>query len=187
MRYIFIIAFILSLFLPFPLHAAESVCDQINKCTPEFYNRHQICDGWKCCGNLSDDGTGNCIQIGPQISGPASKGLVCQFIPQLNEQNKCKDCITKNGAWTAIGCVNTDPAGFIKQLIPFAIGIAGGIAFLLMLFGALQMMTSGGNPEKLSSGKELITSALSGLLLIIFSVFLLRLIGYTILGIPGFQ
>lgn len=88
---------------------------------------------------------------------------------------------------TAIGDI--DPRnlqGFIQQLLNLALGVAGGIAFLLMLFGAFQIMTSSGNPEKMKSGSELITSALAGLLFIIFSIFLLKLIGVDILQIPGF-
>jgi len=88
---------------------------------------------------------------------------------------------------TAIGPI--DPSnlqGFIQQLLNLALGVAGGIAFLLMLFGAFQIMTSSGNPEKMKSGSELITSALAGLLFIIFSIFLLKLIGVKILDIPGF-
>ncbi len=56
-----------------------------------------------------------------------------------------------------------------------------------MLFGAFQIMTSQGDPERLKAGKELIGSALAGLLMIIFSVFLLQLIGVQILQIPGFS
>ncbi len=88
---------------------------------------------------------------------------------------------------TAIGDI--DPhnlQSFIQQLLNLALGVAGGIAFLLMLFGAFQIMTSAGNPEKMKSGSELITSALTGLLFIIFSVFILKLIGVEILQIPGF-
>lgn len=88
---------------------------------------------------------------------------------------------------TAIGEI--DPRnlqGFIQQLLGLALGVAGGIAFLLMLFGSFQIMTSSGNPEKMKAGSELITSALTGLLFIIFSVFILKLIGVTILDIPGF-
>jgi hypothetical protein len=87
---------------------------------------------------------------------------------------------------TAIGCINTsDPNLFISKILGLAVGIGGGIAFLLMLFGTFQIMASAGDPKGIQGGKETITSALTGLLLIIFSVFLLKLIGVDILGIPG--
>lgn len=94
---------------------------------------------------------------------------------------------TGNRVWTAIGCIETNPTGFIKTLLTFAIGVAGGIAFLLILLGGFQMMTSAGNPERLNAGRELVTSAITGLLLIIFSIFLLKVIGVDILGIPTFK
>jgi len=88
---------------------------------------------------------------------------------------------------TAIGCI---PAGDLNEFIAWLLGrvifIASGIAFLLMAGGAIMYITSSGNPEKMKAGSELITSALSGLLFIIFSVFLLKLIGVDILQIPGF-
>jgi len=46
------------------------------------------------------------------------------------------------------------------------------------------ILVSSGNPDKIQAGKELITAAIAGLLLIIFAVFILRLIGKDILGIP---
>lgn len=87
---------------------------------------------------------------------------------------------------TAFGCIPTDTSGFITKIISISVGIVGGIAFLLILFGGFQILTSSGNPEKLNAGKELISSAIAGLLLVIFSVFILRFIGVSILGIPGF-
>jgi len=87
---------------------------------------------------------------------------------------------------TALGCIPINPGGFAAWLLGFAVGIGGGIAFLLMLAGAFMVMTSSGNPERLKAGSELITSAVMGLIMIIFSVFLLNLIGVSILGIPGF-
>jgi hypothetical protein len=89
-------------------------------------------------------------------------------------------------AWTAVGCIATDPSIFIGQILGIGIGIGGGIAFLLILFGGFQILMSAGNPEKLNAGKELVTSAITGLLIIIFSLFILRLIGFTIFQIPGF-
>lgn len=87
---------------------------------------------------------------------------------------------------TALGCIPTDFTGLFDKFFKLGIGIAGGIAFLLILFGGFQILTSAGNPERLAAGRELITSAITGLLMIIFSVFLLQLIGVDILGIPGF-
>jgi Co/Zn/Cd efflux system component len=74
-----------------------------------------------------------------------------------------------------------------NTILTYSIGIGGVVAFLLIVFGGFQIILSAGNPEKIKAGKEMITSAIAGLLLIIFSVFILRLIGVNILGIPGFK
>lgn len=87
---------------------------------------------------------------------------------------------------TAIGCIHTNPAEFAKDLLRFVIGISGGLAFLMMLLGAFQMLTSAGNPETLNAGKQRLTSAIIGLLMVIFAVLLLQIIGVGILAIPGF-
>ncbi len=87
---------------------------------------------------------------------------------------------------TAIGCIHTNPAALVKDVLTFAVGIGGGLAFLMMLLGAFQMITSAGNPETLQAGKERFTSAIIGLLFIIFTVLLLQIIGVGILAIPGF-
>ena len=120
----------------------------------------------------------------------AASSTICDFV-QDNDKlfNDCKQCvITEKKSWTAIGCIDTtSPASFTSSLINLGIAIGGGIAFLLMLFGGFQVMTSAGNPDQLEAGKELVSAALAGLLMIIFSVFLLRIIGVDILGLPGFS
>jgi hypothetical protein len=91
---------------------------------------------------------------------------------------------------TAIGCVPVleDDKGtsFMGFILRWAVGIGGGIAFLLILYGGFLVMTSAGNPERLKAGQELLTSAISGLILLIFSVFVLRFIGIDILGLNAF-
>lgn len=88
---------------------------------------------------------------------------------------------------TAVGCIPLgDNNSFIAWFLKWALGFAGGIAFILMLTAGFQIMTASGNPDQVQGGKELLNAAISGLILIIFSVFLLRLIGVDILGIPGF-
>lgn len=88
---------------------------------------------------------------------------------------------------TAFGCINVSGSDFATTLLGFGVGIAGGIAMLLIIFGGFQILTSAGNPERLNEGKELVSSAITGLLMIVFSVFLLRVIGIHILGIPQFN
>jgi hypothetical protein len=53
----------------------------------------------------------------------------------------------------------------------------------LILYAGFMLMTSTGNPERIKAGQELLTSAISGLILLIFSVFILNFIGINILGI----
>jgi len=100
----------------------------------------------------------------------------------------CSGCMEDGKhVWTAFGCLPTDSGTFVTTLLGFGSGIAGGIAFLLIIVGGFQIVMSAGNPEKLNEGKELVTSAIVGLLFIIFSIFLLRFIGVDILAIPGFE
>lgn len=84
---------------------------------------------------------------------------------------------------TAIGCIHTNPADLMQDVLKFGVGIGGGVAFLMMLLGAFQMLTSAGNPETLQAGRDRLTSAVIGLLIIIFSVLLLQIIGVDILEI----
>jgi hypothetical protein len=110
----------------------------------------------------------------------------CKFVSDPKQQQLCTNC---KGTWTAIGCITTDPTNptnIVAIILKLGLGLAGGIAFLLILFGGLQIMTSAGNPEQLNAGRELITSAIIGLILVLFSIFLLQFIGVNIIGIPGF-
>ena len=74
----------------------------------------------------------------------------------------------------------------VNKFLPIAMGLGGVIAFILIVIGGFQIILSAGNPDKVKAGQEMITSAIAGLLLIIFSIFILRLIGYDILQIPDF-
>jgi hypothetical protein len=110
---------------------------------------------------------------------------VCDY--DNSKSQECSDCFEKNGSWTAIGCVPSNPQDLLKLILTFGMGIAGGIAFLLILLGGFQIMTSAGNPEQLNAGRELVTSAVIGLILILLSIFLLKVIGVDVFGLPGFS
>lgn len=95
---------------------------------------------------------------------------------------------TKKFLNSAIGCIPilTDETSLMGWILSWAIGIGGGIAFLLIVYAGFMIMTSAGNPERIKAGQELLTSAIAGLIMLIFSIFILKIIGVDILGIPGF-
>ncbi|KKP45946.1 MAG: hypothetical protein UR39_C0017G0003 [Candidatus Woesebacteria bacterium GW2011_GWA1_33_30] len=91
-----------------------------------------------------------------------------------------EDC----GIDTAIGCIPVaDTNQFMGWILGWAVGVGGGIAFLLIVYASFMIMTSQGDPTRLKAGQELLTSAISGLIMLIFSVFILKFIGIDILGL----
>ncbi len=87
----------------------------------------------------------------------------------------------------ALPSLTPDLVTQVNKIVGYSMGIGGLVAFLLIVFGGFQIILSGGNPERVKAGKEMITSAIAGLFLIVFSVIILKLIGYDILQIPGFR
>lgn len=90
------------------------------------------------------------------------------------------------GVLTAIGCVPSEPRTLVNNILRYGTFAAGGIAFLLMILAALQMITAEGNPNVIKTSQEKFYSAIIGLLLIIFSVLLMQVIGVDLLGLRGF-
>lgn len=123
----------------------------------------------------------------PPLTPFPSLAPLCKQIPG-EFYVKCKQCIDTGKIWTAIGCIAPDFGSFIsQQVLGWGVGVAGAVAFLYFLWGALLFLTSAGNPEKVAMAREIIMSSLMGLLLIIFSVYLLKIISVDILRIPGFS
>lgn len=110
---------------------------------------------------------------------------LCLQIDNKNEQSECIKC-SKDGIWTAIGCFEGSFANFLtKNILGWGIGLAGIISMMCIVYAAIKMQMSKGNPDKLKNTQEMLTSCITGLLLIIFSVFILRVLGVDILRIPG--
>jgi len=88
---------------------------------------------------------------------------------------------------TALGCVPINFIKFVAWIFDNGFGIVGGIAFLLLIGAFIQLATSEGDVKKIQGVKETITSIVTGLLLAIFSIFIIRMLMITILRIPGLQ
>ncbi|HLD91833.1 MAG TPA: hypothetical protein VI795_00390 [Patescibacteria group bacterium] len=99
----------------------------------------------------------------------------------------CNGSDVSSGIDTAIGCIPVSNNNeFVGWILGWAVGIAGGIAFLLIVYASFLIMTSQGDPTRLKSGQELLTSAISGLIMLIFSVYILKFIGIDILKLDLF-
>lgn len=107
--------------------------------------------------------------------------------PINNTEVSCTTRDGKDGVQTALGCIPTEPMDLVKWLFPYLLGFGGLAAFGLIVFSGFRLMTSSGDPQKIQGAKETITSAVTGLIFIILSLFLLRLIGVDILGLPGLE
>jgi hypothetical protein len=154
---------------------------------------------------ICQPGGGFCVTRSPSITGNVPfdpcKNLTgsnvgdplreCRSCTGIDAAGKFTACLTSTrmgascGTWTSLGCIPNDPPELVGYVLRFGSGIAGGIAFLLILFGASQIVMSGGVPEKIAAGKEVITSAVIGLVFIFVSVLILQIIGVKIIGIPG--
>lgn len=119
-----------------------------------------------------------------------SAARLCGVLTSNSEQSECFNNCMKDGrgVWTALGCFSSDLSTLIKEKVfGLGVGLAGTISLLCIIYAAFQIQTSAGNAEKVKKAQELLTSCIMGLMLIIFSVFILRLIGVNILKIPRFR
>lgn len=115
---------------------------------------------------------------------------LCGNIKSDGEADECRRCFQGRGdqpvgVWTGAGCIYANTKSFIeKTVFGWGIGLAGTIALFCIIYSAFQIQISQGNPEKLKKAQETLTSCIVGLMLIIFSVFILKVIGVDILKIP---
>lgn len=116
---------------------------------------------------------------------PISKDRIGEYFKngQLKPNTNVR-CIAVD---TAIGEISTEPQKFVQDIFGIVLGIAGGIALILIIISGYKFMASQGNPEALKAAQEQLISAIIGLLFIIFSFVILQVIGVDILKIPGFQ
>lgn len=137
-------------------------------------------------GEPKGSGTGcECIATESADLNRAVAQMCYNYLGKSKEHSQCLSCAASDGMWTAIGCVPLKLQSFVSTfLLSTGIGLGGVIALLCIIYSAFMMQTSEGNPEKIKKAQENLTSCILGLLLIIFSVFILRLIGVDILKIP---
>lgn len=91
-----------------------------------------------------------------------------------------------NEVATELGCFPNDPAGFIQKFYGVGLSLIGMVGLLFLIYGGYQIMTSGGNSEKLQKGKEYIMYAILGIVLAVLGFAFIEFVAGGILKIPGF-
>jgi len=113
---------------------------------------------------------------------------LCERYLKGDERTRCENCIQGGALWTQLGCVPLTVTSLINDyLLKIGVGLGGVLALLCIVYAAIQIQLSQGSAEKIKKAQELLTSCIMGLMLIIFSVFILRLIGVDILRMPGLR
>lgn len=129
----------------------------------------KLCSFSSIC--VSPIGGGPCAGSPPPVPVPG---------PTTTGKNPCKSGICK----TAFGNIPVGELGdFVTKVLRIAVALAGGIALIIMVIGAVRVLTSSGDQQKLAGGRDMIVAAIAGLLFLIFSVTILRIIGFDILGL----
>ena len=182
-----------------------------NACVPEISNWCSTGYQPQCTNSLAAcDGTTescNCVPIPSSLCGaldqpccPApdycQSNLICSLanicvVPAAANPDRFCDSegnpthVNTGILNTAIGCITvSDPGGMVAFYLRWGMGIIGGLAFVMVIYSSYLIIVSQGDRNRITQGKRLLGAAIIGLLLFLFSAYLLYYLGYNVLGIP---
>jgi type IV secretory pathway VirB2 component (pilin) len=70
---------------------------------------------------------------------------------------------------TSLGLGTADLKETVINIINWILGLLGIIAVIMILYAGFQWMTAGGNEDKVSSAKKIISAAIIGLIIILLA------------------
>lgn len=76
--------------------------------------------------------------------------------------------------------------GIFGNIVGVALEFAGIVLFIMLIVGGFNYITSGGNPQQAEAAKKTITFAIFGIILLVISFLILRLI-YQFTGVDVTQ
>jgi len=127
----------------------------------------------------------------PPTSAPPSSTPVPTRIPPKVFCNPSNGALSANpgpgftGIATSFGCVPYNAKSFTNKFFLWGIGIGGGIAILILVYAAFIYVTSGGDPKRIQSARELVIAVIGGIVLVIFTVLVLNYLGVNLLNLQG--
>lgn len=131
------------------------------------------------------------VRRGNVTSGDNDGAAGCDLIDVDSEEaDLCFRCIEQNTedrddgkvfVWNALGCWDVSLNGVVTRLFQIGVGIIGGVMILRFIQAAIMMQTD--NPEQIREAREIITSAIIALIVLLGAVVILRFLGINVLGI----
>ena len=99
-----------------------------------------------------------------------------------------KEPCPNNKCDTAIGVVDvSSPVVVVTKIFSIALSLGGFAALIIIIFSGYKLLVSRANKEIVQGARETLTSAIVGLLFIVFSLVILSVIAGDIIKIPGFN
>ncbi|GAB4283487.1 MAG: hypothetical protein Kow0081_0070 [Candidatus Dojkabacteria bacterium] len=133
-------------------------------------------DGLRVCDTSAP---GN-VRVQPLINGNLQDTLAWLAADEANRPI-LQGCRERGGIYTAIGCIDPTPIGIITGIIRITLGIIGGVALIQIILAGVAFQS--GQEAQIEAAKKRLFATFGGLLLLIFSVLILRIIGVNVLDV----
>jgi len=131
-----------------------------------------------------------CLAIIPMTSAqriidPSLKPTNSPGVPPTGSEEDCK---TAGGTWNkdaqlCAGLEDEPINAFIQILAGAILMLSGGIAVIVISVGGVMYVTSRGNQQQLEFAKSTLTYGIIGMLVIIFSYFIVRWVLQIVIGL----
>jgi hypothetical protein len=82
----------------------------------------------------------------------------------------------------AFGAGDNSVRAIISRILFIALGLAGIVAILFMVYGGYRYITSGGNEEGAEAGKHILTNSIIGVAVILLAYVILTVVQNAIMG-----
>jgi hypothetical protein len=130
---------------------------------------NQACAGWCSCWKSGSDNQGWQTNYAAECPSSTADGFSCQYNSSYNPGSLNGQSGGAVQLDNPLGDGKTDINVIIGQVISVILGVVGSIALLMFVYGGVVWMTSSGNQEKITKGKNIIVWAIMGLLMIFAS------------------
>lgn len=80
-----------------------------------------------------------------------------------------------------IGLAASDPRTTAVKIINVALGFLGIVAVVIVLYGGFMWMTAGGNEERITKAKQILTAGIIGLVIIVMAWAIARYVVNTLM------